>query len=71
MSTNATFSYLLMMSNLSSRLNQFHFYLGVSLFDSIFLFNGVDLVKEDWTLEWTLEGDFFKSETRRNIKKWY
>ena len=38
------FSYLLMMSNLSSRLNQFRFLLGVSLLDSNFLFNGVDLV---------------------------
>ena len=35
---------LLMMSNLSSRLNQFRFLLGVSLLDSNFLFNGVDLV---------------------------
>ena len=28
------------------------------------------LCKEDWTLEWTLLGDFSKLETRRNIKKW-
>ena len=26
------------------------------------------LPKEDWTLEWTLFGDFSKLETRRNIK---
>ena len=35
---------LLMMSNLSSRLNQFRSLRGVSLLDSNFLFNGVDLV---------------------------
>ena len=51
-----------MMSNLSSRLNQFRFLLGVSLLDSNFLFIGVDFVGVAIFVSYDLFQDLVKTK---------
>ena len=48
--------------NLSSRLNQFHFLLGVSLLDSNFLFIGVDFVGVAIFVSYDLFQDLVKTK---------
>ena len=51
-----------MMSNLSSRLNQFRFLLGLSLLDSNFLFIGVDFVGVAIFVSYDLFQDLVKTK---------
>ena len=45
-------------------------FVNISIFKIILCLLNERQIKEDWTLEWTLFGDFSKLETTRNIKIW-